>query len=85
VSTQPGDVVEIVLDVVHVSGPDKDAEFERVLVQGVFPHGSALPPLPAGAARNVVQVFFGRDMHGVAAFLIKTDIPAGDTARGGTT
>jgi hypothetical protein len=44
-----------------------------------------LPPLPAGAARNVVQVFFGRDMHGVAAFLIKTDIPAGDTARGGTT
>ena len=69
-----GDIVEIVLDVVHVS--DDQGEHERVLVQGVFPRGSAHPPLPEGAQRNAVQVFFGRNMGGVRAFLIGTALTA---------
>lgn len=63
-----GDVVEIVLDVVHVS--DDRGEWERVLVQGVFPRGAQLPALAADASRNVVQVFFGHDMHNIRAFLL---------------
>jgi hypothetical protein len=73
-STETGDIVEIVLDVVHVS--DDRGEHERVLVQGVFPRGSAHPPMPEGAQRNAVQVFFGRNMGGIRAFLIGTALTA---------
>lgn len=69
-----GDIVEIVLDVIHVS--DSQGEHERVLVQGVFPRGSAQPPLREGAARNVVEVFFGRNMGSLPAFLIHTGLTA---------
>lgn len=65
-----GDIVEIVMDVYHVSEPR--GEFERVLVQGVFRPGSAHPPVYPGAKRNVVQVFFGANMGGIPAFLIMT-------------
>lgn len=65
-----GDVVELVLDVVHVEEGTK--HFERVLVQGVFARGDGHPPLVPGASRNVVQVFFGCDMRGIAAFLISS-------------
>ncbi len=65
-----GDIVEIVMDVVHVS--EHRGEYERVLVQGVFPRGAAHPPAPPGSRRNVVQVFFGRNMGGIRAFLIMT-------------
>lgn len=73
-SVNPGDIVEIVLDVVHVS--DSHGEHERVLVQGVFPRGEAHPPLPPGAQRNVMQVFFGRNMGSLRAFLIRTGLTA---------
>lgn len=76
--TRPGDIVDIVLDVIHVSEAGQGGgEHERVLVQGVFPSGGPYPPMLAGAARNVVQVFFGHHMHGVAAFLIETALTAG--------
>lgn len=65
-----GDIVEIVMDVCHVREPR--GEYERVLVQGVFPPGAAHPPMHAGARRNVVQVFLGRNMGGIPAFLIMT-------------
>lgn len=65
-----GDIVRVVLDVVHVSGPD--GEFERVLLQGVFPQGAELPPAVDGASRNVVSAFFNTDMRSVSAFLIET-------------
>jgi hypothetical protein len=65
-----GAIVEIVMDAYHVSEPR--GEFERVLVQGVFLPGSAHPPVYPGARRNVVQVFFGRNMGGIPAFLIMT-------------
>jgi hypothetical protein len=65
-----GDIVEIVMDVYHVSEPR--GEYERVLVQGIFPPYAAHPPIPPGASRNVVQVFFGRNMGGIPAFLIMT-------------
>lgn len=70
-----GEIVQVVLDVVHVSGPPEGAEFERVLFQGVFPQGAALPPAVDGARRNVVHGFFGVNMNSVGAFLIETDIP----------
>lgn len=66
-----GDVVEIVLDVTHVS--DDRGEFERVIVQGVFPRNAEKPALAAGDRRNVVDVFFGRRVR-VPAFLIATAI-----------
>lgn len=69
-STDSGDIVEIVLDVIHVS--DSRGEHERVLVQGVFERGSAHPPMREGAHRNVMQVFFGRNMGSLPAFLIQT-------------
>jgi hypothetical protein len=65
-----GDIVEIVMDVYHVSDPR--GEYERVLVQGVFPSHAAHPPVHPGARRNVVQVFFGQNMGGIPAFLIMT-------------
>jgi hypothetical protein len=65
-----GGIVEIVMDVYHVSDPG--GEYERVAVQGVFPRGAAHPPGRPGAHRNVVQVFFGRNMAGIPAFLIMT-------------
>ena len=40
--------------------------------RGVFPCGAAHPPMRPGAQRNVVQVFFGRNMAGIPAFLIMT-------------
>lgn len=73
-STGTGDIVEIVLDVIHVS--DDRGEHERVLVQGVFPSGSAHPPVPEGAHRNVMQVFFGHSMGSLPAFLIQTGLTA---------
>ena len=73
-SVNPGDIVGIVLDVVHVS--DSQGEHERVLVQGVFPRGAAQPPLREGAHRNVVEVFFGRNMGSLPAFLIHTGLTA---------
>lgn len=73
-SVSAGDIVEIVLDVVHVS--DDRGEHERVLVQGVFERGAAHPPLPEGARRNEVQVFFGRNMGSLRAFLIQTGLTA---------
>lgn len=73
-SVSSGDIVEIVLDVVHVS--DDRGEHERVLVQGVFPRGAAHPPPPAGANRNVMQVFFERNMGSLRAFLIQTGLTA---------
>jgi hypothetical protein len=77
-TTTDGDIVEIVMDVVHVSAPD--GEFERVLVQGVFPRGRSAdhPAPPAGANRNVVQVFFGRQMNAIFAFLIETGLTASE-------
>jgi hypothetical protein len=65
-----GDIVEIVMDVYHVSRPG--GEYERVAVQGVFPLRAAHPPMRPGAHRNVVQVFFGSNMSGIPAFLIMT-------------
>lgn len=65
-----GDIVEIVMDVCHVSEPR--GEYERVLVQGVFPLRAAHPPVYPGARRNVVQVFFARNMGGIPAFLVMT-------------
>jgi hypothetical protein len=65
-----GDIVEIVMDVYHVSEPR--GEYERVLVQGVFMPGSVHPPAWPAARRNVVQVFLGRNMGGIPAFLIMT-------------
>jgi hypothetical protein len=72
-----GDRVEIVMDVVHVT--NDEGEFERVLVQGVYPYGehASHPPLAPGAYRNVVGVFFGRNMGGIPAFLI----PSADADR----
>lgn len=65
-----GDIVEIVMDVYHVS--ELRGEYERVAVQGVFHPGASHPPVPPGARRNVVQVFFDRNMGGIPAFLIMT-------------
>lgn len=65
-----GGIVEIVMDVYHVSEPR--GEYERVLVQGVFRPGSVHPPVRPAARRNVVQVFFGSNMGGIPAFLIMT-------------
>jgi hypothetical protein len=74
-----GEIVEVVLDVVHVTRDG--GEFERVLVQGVFPQGAALPPPLDGASRNVVSVFLGRDMRSIGAFLIETALSAGEVPR----
>lgn len=78
-ATETGDIVEVVLDVIHVS--DERGEHERVLVQGVFPRGAAHPPLPPGASRNAVQVFFGRNMGSLRAFLIATALTADGEVR----
>jgi hypothetical protein len=66
-----GDIVEIVMDVYHVSRPG-ETESERVEVHGVFSPGATHPPMRPGAHRNVVQVFFNRNMGGIPAFLIET-------------
>ena len=68
-----GDVVQVVLDVVHVTDPD-GTHYERVLVQGVFPQGTALPESAPGVSRNAVQVFLGHDMRSVSAFKIETGL-----------
>lgn len=68
-SVDPGDRVEIVMDVVHVT--DDRGERERVLVQGVFPFGGPYPPPVPGAHRNITGVFYGSNMGGVPAFLIR--------------
>jgi hypothetical protein len=68
VTISKGDIVEVVMDVVRVT--DHRGEWERVLVHGVFPNGGPYPPLAEGGTRNVVQVFFGRNMGGIPAFRI---------------
>lgn len=83
-SISEGDIVQVVLDVVHVQGTAHGGvptghEFERVLFQGVFPQGAKLPPPVAGAERNVLSGFFGTDMRSVSAFLIQTDIAEDET------
>jgi hypothetical protein len=69
-----GDVIEVVLDVVHVTRDGR--EFERVLVRGVFPRGVITPDPAPGATRNVVQVFFDIPISPspIGAFLIETAI-----------
>lgn len=79
-SITEGDIVEIVLDVVHVSDVIEGHEYERVLVQGAFPRGAQRPDPVPGGQRNVVQVFFGRDMRNVRAFLIETALTASEAA-----
>jgi len=66
------EIMEVVLDAEQL-----DDGSTRILVQGVFSRGAALPPMLAAGRphvkhvdRNVVQVFLGTDMHSVSAFRI---------------
>lgn len=81
-SPQHGEVIEVVLDVVRVER--EDGSFERVIVRGVYPRGGPYPPLEPGAARNVVQTFYGATLN-VRAFLLPAapDVPAGEDAEDG--
>ncbi|MBT2449462.1 hypothetical protein J7F03_20695 [Streptomyces sp. ISL-43] len=56
-----GDRTDVVLDVYQEDGG------YRVVMVGVFEPGAAVPPVPAGATRNVVQALMGLALN-VRAF-----------------